>query len=226
VGVWRERSGQGVFPLPRPDRRPLVSPGTFSGSRPNTNLLALQTDRGVAKDRKSHQCVFLAQAMALKHVLLALFILLQSKGGGSRRDTLANMWYSLLRDIRYADHNGFQRGHRCLLGAWEVRREGRWVEEMSNHLLRKLGVGLTGQGSVVQVSSTFSIASRSRRARCGVGGGSIIAGGFSVITHGTWSEPVEGRGVSHEETRGERAVFAKARSKTEGREIVSNGNQV
>ena len=58
------------------------------------------------------------------------------------------------------------------------------------------------------------------------GGGSIIAGGFSVITHGTWSDPVEGRGVSHEETRGERAVLAKARSKTEGREMVSNGKRV
>jgi len=54
----------------------------------------------------------------------------------------------------------------------------------------------------------------------------MIVGGFSVITHGTWSEPVEGRGVSHEATRGERAVFAKARSKTEGREIVSKGNRV
>ena len=111
-----------------------------------------------------------------------------------------------------------------MLGAWEVRREVSRVEEMSNHLLRELGMGLAGQGSVVKVSSAFPIASRSRRAQCGVGGGSIIAGGFSVTTHGMWSEPVEGTGVSHEETREERAVFAKARSKTEGCEMVSNGN--
>jgi len=97
---------------------------------------------------------------------------------------------------------------------------------MSNHLLKELGVGLAGQGSVVKASSAFPTASRSRRAQCAVGGGSIIAGGFSVITLGTWSEPVEGRGVLHQETRGERAVFAKARSKTEGHEIVSNWNQV
>jgi len=96
---------------------------------------------------------------------------------------------------------------------------------MSNHLLRELAVGLAGQGSVVNVSSAFLTASRSRRAQCGVGGGSIIMGGFSVITHGTWSEPVEGRVVSHEETREERALFAKARSKTEGREMASNGNR-
>ena len=102
----------------------------------------------------------------------------------------------------------------------------RRVEEISNHLLRELDVDFGGQGSVVKDSSAFPTASRSRRAQCGVGGGSIIAGGFSVITHRTWSEPVEGRGVFHEETRGERAVFAKARTKTEGREIVSNGNRV
>jgi len=97
---------------------------------------------------------------------------------------------------------------------------------MSNHLLRELGVGFGGQGSMVKDSSTFPTAPRSRRAQCGVGGGSIIAGGYSVITHGTCSGPVEGRGVSYEETRGERAVLAKARSKTEGRKIVSNGNRV
>ena len=110
--------------------------------------------------------------------------------------------------------------------AWEVRREVRRVEEMSNHLLRELGVGLAGQGSDVKVSSAFPTAYRSRRAQCGVGGGSLTAGGLSVTTHGTWSEPVEGRGVSYDETREKRAVFAKARSKTEGREVVSNGNRV
>jgi len=67
------------------------------------------------------------------------------------------------------------------------------VEEISNYLLMEWGVGLAGQGSMVKVSSTFPTASRLRRAQCGVGGGSMIAGGFSVITQGTWSEPVEGR---------------------------------
>ena len=102
----------------------------------------------------------------------------------------------------------------------------RRVEEMLNHLLRELGVGFAGQGSVVKESSAFPTASRSRRAQCGVGGGSVTAGGLRVSTHGTWSEPVEGRGVSHEETRGERELFVKARSKTEGREMASNGNRV
>ena len=113
-----------------------------------------------------------------------------------------------------------------MLGAWEVKRVVRRVEEMSNHLLRELDVSFTGQGSIVKESSAFPTASRSRRAQCGVGGASITAGGLRVITHGMWSEPVEGRGVSHEETRGEREVFAKARSKTEGRVMASKGNRV
>jgi len=40
----------------------------------------------------------------------------------------------------------------------------RRVEEMSNHLLRELGVGFAGQDSVVKESSAFPTASRSRRA--------------------------------------------------------------
>jgi len=112
-----------------------------------------------------------------------------------------------------------------LLGAWEVRSEVRRAEEISNHLLRKLGVGHDGQGNVVQAFSASHTASRSRRAQCGVRGGSMIAGGFSVITHGTWSEPVEREGVSEEEMRGETAVFTKARSKTEVAKWCETGTE-
>jgi len=65
--------------------------GNLCGSRPNANLLAVQRECGVAEDRKSDQCVFLAEAMALKYVLLELFTLLQLRRDGSRRDTLANL---------------------------------------------------------------------------------------------------------------------------------------
>jgi len=180
----------------------------------------------VAKDKKSDQCVFLAKAMALKCVLLELFTLLQLRGDGSRREILINFWYFLLREERRGDHHGFEGGQGRLLGAWEVRREVRRVDDMSNYLLREFGVGLSRQGNIVKVSSASPTACRSRRAQCRVGGGSMIAGGFSVITQGMWSEPVEGCGVSHKEIKGERGVFAKARSKTEGLEIVSNGKRV
>ena len=65
--------------------------GNLCSGRLNANLLAVQRERGVAEDRKSDQCVFLAKAMALKYVLLMLFTLLQLRGDGSRRDILANL---------------------------------------------------------------------------------------------------------------------------------------
>jgi len=42
---------------------------------------------------------------------------------------------------------------------------------MSNHLLRELGMGLSGQGNWVKASSALYTACRSRRAQCGWGGG-------------------------------------------------------
>ena len=65
--------------------------GNLCGGRPNANLLAVQRECGVAEDKKSDQCVFLAEAMALKYVLLEHFTLLQLRGDGSRRDILANL---------------------------------------------------------------------------------------------------------------------------------------
>jgi len=47
-----------------------------------------------------------------------------------------------------------------------------------------------------------------------------------VIVIGMWSEPVEGREDSQFLTRWRRWGFAKARSKTEGRELRTRGNLV
>jgi len=116
--------------------------GNLYSGRPNVNHLAVQRECGVAEDKKSDQCFLLAEAMTLKYVLLELFTLLQLRGDGLRREILATLSYSLLRDEWRGDHHGFERGHRHLLRAWAVRREVRPVEEMSNHLLRELGVGL------------------------------------------------------------------------------------
>jgi len=65
--------------------------GNLCGGPPHANLLAVQRERGVAEDRKSDQCVFLAEAMALKYVRLERFTLLQLRWEGSRRDILANL---------------------------------------------------------------------------------------------------------------------------------------
>jgi len=132
----------------------------------------------VAEDKKSDQCVFLAEAMALKYLLHELFTLLQLRGDGSRREILVNLWDSLLREDRRGDHHGFEGGHGRLLGAWEVRIEVRRIEEMSNHLLREFGVCLAGQGNVVKACSACPTVCRLRRAKCGVGGGSHDRGRF------------------------------------------------
>jgi len=47
-----------------------------------------------------------------------------------------------------------------------------------------------------------------------------------VIVIGMWSEPVEGREDSQFLTRGRRWGFAKARSKTEGRDLPTRVNLV
>ena len=65
--------------------------GNLCGGRPNANLLAVQRECGVAEDKKSDQCAFLAEAMALKYVLLEHFTLLRLRGDGSRRDILENL---------------------------------------------------------------------------------------------------------------------------------------
>ena len=44
-----------------------------------------------------------------------------------------------------------------------------------------------------------------------------------MTTIGTWSEPVEGRGVSHEEKAGDTCLFAQARSRTEGLDEDAKG---
>ena len=60
----------------------------------------------------------------------------------------------------------------------------------------------------------------------GEGGGGLNLGDLCVISNGTWSEPVKGRGVSHWETDGERRPLAKARSKTEALALYAKGKHV
>ena len=53
-------------------------------------------------------------------------------------------------------------------------------------------------------------------AQLGDGSGWRNLGEQKEITMATWSEPVEGRGVSHLQKAGNRWELAKARSRTEG----------
>jgi len=60
----------------------------------------------------------------------------------------------------------------------------------------------------------------------GEGGGSLNLGDSSVISTGTWSEPVEGRGVSQQENEENSGPLAKARSRTEGLALYAKGKHV
>ena len=60
-------------------------------------------------------------------------------------------------------------------------------------------------------------------AQFGDGSGGRNLGEQNEITTATWSEPVEGRGVSHLLKAGARRELAKARSRTEGLEKCVKG---
>jgi len=153
-------------------------------------------------------------------------MLSQLKGEGSRREDLAILWYSHLRADRGRDHHGLEPGQGRLKAVCEVRRLVGRVEEMSNYLARALAVTLVRQvGKETSTIATLT-ADQSRRAQCRVGGRSIMASGCTVMTVATWSKPQQGRGLSPEDTMGERAEFAKARSNTDSLEVVSKGKRM
>ena len=72
------------------------------------------------------------------------------------------------------------------------------------------GGGGTSEGSRGRMASQLVFD------QLGEGGGGRNLGEEKYITTGTWSEPVEGRGVSHAQKAGTNGELAKARSRTEG----------
>ena len=72
------------------------------------------------------------------------------------------------------------------------------------------GGGGTREGSCGRMASQLVLD------QFGAGGGGRNLGEEKVITTGTWSEPVEGRGVSQALKAGNNGELAKARSRTEG----------
>ena len=60
----------------------------------------------------------------------------------------------------------------------------------------------------------------------GEGEGGDVNGYESIIWTGTWSEPVEGRGVSHVWQKGRNKGEAKERSRTDGRPEPLRGKRV
>ena len=67
---------------------------------------------------------------------------------------------------------------------------------------------------------------QSGKDQLGEGGGGEVNECESMIWTGTWSEPVEGRGVSHVWQKGSNEEEAKERSRTDGRPGPPRGKQV
>ena len=97
---------------------------------------------------------------------------------------------------------------------------------LSNHVSNESRVGrLCGEG-IEQSVRSGSREGQSVLLQFGLRGGGDRIGWEKRIFMGIWSEPVEGRGVSHDLKKGARAGDAKARSRTEGLPVSDRGKRV
>jgi len=128
--------------------------------------------------------------------------------------------------VRWGDHQVLKwwEGHE--LGVWCLRSAVRRSSALVSQSSKTFGEGHSGGGGTMKFlmmgeSSFQSVWSHLR----GEGAGSED-GEASSIVMGTWSEPVEGREVSHPFTKGRSRGLAKVRSITEGRALPERGNLV
>jgi len=98
-----------------------------------------------------------------------------------------------------------------------------WV---SNHSSKVEDKQTDGGGGGVKEGRAGRILDQSVFDQLGEGGGSLNLGDSSVMSTGTWSEPVEGRGVSQRENEGKSGLLVKARSRTEGLVLYAKGKHV
>ena len=98
-----------------------------------------------------------------------------------------------------------------------------WV---SNHSSKVEDEQEDGGGGGTKEGRAGRILDQSVFDQLGEGGGSLNLGDSSVMSTGTWSEPVEGRGVSQRENEGNSGPLAKARSRTEGLALYAKGKYV
>ena len=97
---------------------------------------------------------------------------------------------------------------------------------MSNHSLKKDVGHEGGRGGRTKVGRCGRIESQSVFDQLGDGSGGRNLGEQREIRTGTWSEPVEGRGVSHLSKARARWELVKAKSSTEGLAMCVKGKPV
>ena len=129
---------------------------------------------------------------------------------------LAAVWKACRREDRRGDHHGLDLGEGLEEGVLVVMRTFTLLACISNQSSKTDtgqeggGGGGTSEGSWGRMASQFVLAQLGD----GAGGGNL--GDEKEITTGTWSEPVEGREVSHPLNAGNNGELEKARSRTEG----------
>ena len=96
----------------------------------------------------------------------------------------------------------------------------------SNQASRESLVGREAGGGTIKSLSRGARADQSVKDQLGEGEGEEVNGCESIIWTGTWSEPVEGRRVSHDWPKGSNKGEAKERSRTDGRPEPPRGNRV
>ena len=135
-------------------------------------------------------------------------------------------WNSFLRVDSRGDHHGFVFEDGWYNGVCSFRREASVLKCLSNHASRARQVGKVG-GERTELS--FKRGFREGQSvldQLGLGGGGARIGWERRIVTGTWFEPVDGRGVSHDLKKRVRDGVAKARSRTEGLPIPVGGKWV
>ena len=112
------------------------------------------------------------------------------------------------------------------MGVWEVRRVVRRERCRSNQASRESLVGREGGGGTVKSLSSGTRVGQLVKDQLGEGEGGEVSGCESIIWTGTWSEPVEGRGVSYVWQKGSNKGETKERSRKNGRPEPPRGKRV
>ena len=134
-------------------------------------------------------------------------------------------WNSFLRVDSRGDHHSFTLEEGRSNGVCSFRREASILKCLSNHASRARQVGTVGGGGTERSFKRGSREGQSVLNQLGLGGAGENIGWERRIVTGMWSEPVDGRGVSHLLKKRARDVDAKARSRTEGLLIPVGGSR-
>ena len=125
-------------------------------------------------------------------------------------------WKAWRREERRGDHQGFDLGEGLEVGAFEVMRDLILLEWTLNHPSKTDTGQEGGGGGRTREGSWGRMVFQSVLAQLGDGSGGGNLGEKKEIRGATWSEPVEGREVSHLLKAGDKWELPKARSRTEG----------